>query len=334
MPASYSKIVILLLGMLVMLMNPLNSAENTNISHGQEIPLQEAIERIRDKIKMRGDLSYISVKEQLELVQQLSEFGLGKFLLQHGGLNGFWINYVVNHPTKGRLTGLNSENQPFSPLETFLLDQAPSALATQERFTIFKEQIQKRLHNGIRLAAIPCGLMTELLDLDYVNIDNFSLFGIDIDTDCLEQSRQIASTCNLSQHCEFIQKDAWNLGIHEQFDGISSNGLTIYEPDDQRVVELYRQFYLALKPNGFLITSFWTPPPIPGTKTEWNLEAVNSQHALLQKILISDIMESHWNIFRTEENVRSQLTEAGFSQIEVIYDRAHIFPTIIAKKIP
>lgn len=39
-----------------------------------------------------------------------------------------------------------------------------------------------------------------------------------------------------------------------------------------------------------------------------------------------------WQIFRSEEPVKAQLREAGFREIEILYDKAHIFPTVIAKK--
>ena len=60
---------------------------------------------------------------------------------------------------------------------------------------------------------------------------------------------------------------------------------------------------------------------------------VNSEHALLQKIVFADVLECKWQIFRSEELVRSQLLDAGFTEIEVFYDEAHIFPTVIAKGI-
>lgn len=309
-----------------------HSAEETNLSHAERNTLAGAIKSIENKIKHRGDLSYISVVRQLQLLQALSEFELGRFLLQRGGLNGYWTNYVINHPKQGRLTGLNSENQPFPQLELFLLDQAPTCLATQQRFEIFKREIQKRLHDNITLASIPCGLTADLLDLNFSQTPHFSIYGIDIDPESLSQSQQIAENVGLSNHCQFLQQDAWALGHEEKFDIITSNGLSIYEPDNKKVVDLYHQFFLALKPNGCLITSFLTPPPIPGTKTEWDLKVVNSDHALLQKIVFSDILDCKWQTFRSEESVRSQLLEAGFTEIEVFYDQAHIFPTIVAKK--
>jgi len=59
---------------------------------------------------------------------------------------------------------------------------------------------------------------------------------------------------------------------------------------------------------------------------------VNMQDALLQKIVFVDILDCKWQIFRAEETVKSQLHMVGFDEIEIIYDTAHIFPTIIAKK--
>jgi hypothetical protein len=231
------------------------------------------------------------------------------------------------------LDNVNSMDLAFTQLELFLLDQAPTCLATQQRFEIFKREIQTRLHDGVILASIPCGLTADLLDLDFSQISHFSIYGIDIDPESLIQSQQIAENLSIAGHCQFVQRDAWTLGYEGKFDVITSNGLSIYEPDNTKIVALYHQFFLALKPNGCLVTSFLTPPPIPGTKTEWDLKNVNSEHALLQKIVFADVLECKWQIFRSEELVRSQLLEAGFTEIEVFYDEAHIFPTVIARKV-
>ncbi|MFV0340865.1 MAG: hypothetical protein ACK5MA_09645 [Parachlamydiaceae bacterium] len=52
-----------------------------------------------------------------------------------------------------------------------------------------------------------------------------------------------------------------------------------------------------------------------------------------QKALFTDVLEAKWQIFRVEPAIREHLQEAGFVQIEVIYDRARIFPTVIATKV-
>ncbi|MBI3236377.1 MAG: class I SAM-dependent methyltransferase [Chlamydiales bacterium] len=174
--------------------------------------------------------------------------------------------------------------------------------------------------------------MTDLLDLDFTNTPPVSLTGIDLDPESITHAKQYAEMLKLNDHCKFFQCNAWALDIHEEFDLITSNGLAIYEPDDAKVVELYRSFYEALKPGGCLVTSFLTPPPVPGLKTEWKLEAVNMQDVLLQKIIFVDILDGKWQAFRSEEIVKSQLQTAGFDEIEIIYDTAHIFPTVVAKK--
>jgi hypothetical protein len=56
------------------------------------------------------------------------------------------------------------------------------------------------------------------------------------------------------------------------------------------------------------------------------------QDVLLQKIVFADILDSKWQVFRSEEIVKSQLQMSGFEEIEIIYDIGHIFPAVIAKK--
>lgn len=316
-----------------MIMRAGESSEGHNLSHAERNLSVEAVQSIEKKIRERGDLPYITVSKQIELLQALSEFGLGRFLIERGGLNGYWTDYVIRHPEKGRLTGLNSESRPFTELESFLLDRAPTSLATQQRFAIFKQTIQSLLHEGVALASIPCGLTGDLLDSDFSQIRDFSICGIDIDPESLDGSRKLAENAGLTDHCQFIRQDAWSLEEKEKFDVVMSNGLSIYEPNRERVVDLYRRFFSALKSNGYLVTSFLTPPPVPGMQTEWDLGAVNSDHALLQKILFADILDCKWQIFRSEEEVRSQLSTAGFTEIEIVYDIAHIFPTVIARKL-
>jgi hypothetical protein len=45
-----------------------------------------------------------------------------------------------------------------------------------------------------------------------------------------------------------------------------------------------------------------------------------------------DVLDAKWQVFRAEEIVRAQLEEAGFLEVEFLYDKAHIFPTVVAKK--
>ena len=127
-----------------------------------------------------------------------------------------------------------------------------------------------------------------------------------------------------------IKKDAWDLGVDEQYDILTSNGLNIYEPDDKKVVALYKQFFKALKPNGTLITSFLTPPPVLSPNSSW--KDYDPAAALKQKAVFVDILQVAWQSFRTEAQTREQLLQAGFTDIAIVYDKQGMFPTVIARK--
>jgi len=283
----------------------------TLLSHAKN---ESRFAQIRNKIAGRKDL--------VELLQQLQEFELGKFLIERGGLNGYWTHYAVTYPQQPR--------KPVNALEQFLFEKAPTMLATQQRFAIFKQQLQKRVRAGAHLASVPCGLMAELLDLEL--LPTCKLTGIDLDAETMAQAEQYAESKGLSKQCEFLQRDAWNLQLENRFDVMASNGLSIYETDDQKVVELYRQFFRALKPGGYLITSFLTWPPIPGVPSEWKLEKVNRDDALLQKVVFGDVLDCKWQVYRSTETVKQQLSAAGFTEIELFFDEASIFPTVVARK--
>lgn len=282
-----------------------------NLSHEVQ---NESYQKIREKIIERKDLPYVSVERQLELLDLLASCELGAFLIERGGLNGYWTHHIIK--------GFHTENWA----EQFLLEKAPTCLATRQRFQIFKKELQKRVVEGAAFASVPCGLMADLTSLDFSKIANYSLTGIDIDLETLEQGKQLAVEQSISNHCEFLQGDAWDLKAQDRFDVLTSNGLSIYEPSDERVVELYQEFYRAIKPGGHLITSFLTPI------SEWDQSKIHGPDALLQRIIFADILSCKWQIFRPLEKVKKQLETAGFEEIEFFHDEASIFPTVVARK--
>lgn len=283
-------------------------------------------DKTRKRILEKGDQYHVTVSKQLELLDQLSQFDFGRFLLQNQGLNGYWTHYALLHPQQGRITEKNNQGAPFSELEKFMLDKSPVFLATQERFEIFLNENQKLVTNNANLACIPCGMMGELLYLNFDAIQNIKLTGIDYDKNTLHDAKSLAEQKHLSKYTELMQKDAWNLNINNEFDLISSNGLNIYEPDDNKVTQLYQQFYAALKSNGKLVTSFLSDP------SEWDMSKINQDDLLLQRIIFADIIQSKWQSYRSYEKTKEQLAEAGFKEIKFINDIAKIFPTVVAIK--
>ncbi len=103
----------------------------------------------------------------------------------------------------------------------------------------------------------------------------------------------------------------------------NSNGLNIYEGNDERVIDLYKEFYNSLVPGGILVTSFLTPPP-------WDKANVDALKK--QKAIFGDILQASWQHFRSESQTRQQLEAAGFTILEIIYDTQGLFPTVVAQK--
>lgn len=294
--------------------------------------IEDRIKTIAARIKEEGDKPYVTVSRQLELLSRLSEFDFGRHLLQNQGINGYWTHYMLTHPWYRRKTGENNCPCPLTELERFILERAPSMLATQQRFEIFLEENQKYVNNNAKLASIPCGMMGELLYLNYAGIDTIQLMGIDYDYDALKEAKILAKKQGYAPFTNLIQKNAWDLDCEEEFDLISSNGLNIYEQNEDKVVLLYHQFYKALKIGGKLVTSFLTLPPSLTTQCEWDMSRVNQEDLLLQKIIFVDIIDAKWQCYRSTEQTYEQLTSVGFDHIEFIYDDAKIFPTVIAMK--
>lgn len=292
--------------------------------------IESAIQKTSERIQKSTFKFFFSKKIQFKLLNQLSQFDFGRFLLQNQGLNGYWTHYVLTHPWFGRKTGRNNKGEPFSQLENFILDVAMRP--TQERFEIFLNENQKQVKENAKLACIPSGMLGELLYLDFKGIKNIELTGIDYDQNTFQDAQKLAEQKGLLPFVKFIQSDAWTMNIQNEYDLISSNGLNIYEPDDKKVTELYRKFYDALKPGGKLVTSFLTFPPFRGGKSEWKVFKLNFKDIILQRILFMDILQSKWQCFCTSEQIKTQLKSVGYVDIKFIYDNAKIFPTVIAYK--
>lgn len=297
------------------------------ISHNkdQDESLSVVVERI--KLRLKSDVGNLQaeIDELYGLVDQLTKFEFGRFLLRNqGGWNGDWTYRAITRP---------ESDEPYSsPIEEFMFLKAPAMLATRERYGIFKKVLQRSLKDGIVMASIPCGVMADLLTLDYSGVNGVSLVGIDLDELSLKLAQQMANNRGRTNMVQFLQADAWYLNKSECYDVLTSNGLNIYVSDDEQVVALYRSFYEALKPSGMLLTSFLTPPPSSSAKCEWDLNVINMDDLDLQKKILLDILQSTWACFRSEQLTREQLLHAGFKSVEYVWGSLRMFPTVIAYK--
>ncbi|MGC1879153.1 MAG: class I SAM-dependent methyltransferase [Rhabdochlamydiaceae bacterium] len=266
-------------------------------------------------------MSYISVKDQLNYIDVLFQFPLGQILLNKGLIDTFWTDFIMTNDER-----CNND------LEDFLLTRSPFTLSWRELLHNFKKNIQACLKNEMILASIPCGAMRELLELDYSQVSNFKIIGIDIDTDSLSLAQKLAEEKGLHQNLSLLQQDAWQLQYKSEIDLITSCGLNIYISDREKVLNLYRQFFKALKPDGILIIGFLTYPPDEKMPSEWCIDHIPPEDLLLEKILYKDILDVQWRNFRTSDEFKNELKEVGFSAVSFHYDKLHVFPVVVAKK--
>lgn len=302
-------------------------------THSNHPPsLEHIVQQATQEIQNNENLNANEKKQNLKYLTELSECSIGQFLLLNKGLNGFWTDYILQHPNQGKISRLNLEGKPLSSMERFLLEEAPIVLATQQRAKIFAAQTQMAVKNHANLACIPSGLMGEFLYLNYENIDAIRLVAIDVDSLSLQLAKQSAKQKNLYSFCQFSQQDALNLKFFETFDLISSNGLNMYINDDNLVTKLYQRFFDALKPGGKLVTSTLTPPPVSRYDCEWDFTKINANALIKQAIIFGDIIGATWQTYRSSKDTQSQLASVGFKHVECIFDDARMMPTLIAYK--
>jgi len=290
------------------------------------------VDNLREIIIYRGNLPYVSVEKQLEIIDDLCSFPLGRFFLERKGANGFWTDCIINYSKTEAITSDYCGGDSPSFVERFILEKSPLTLATRERYKIFQACIEKSLKNRMTLASIPCGVMRDLLSLDFSNLSIFSLIGVDLDSESLFLAEQLARDNSLDCHIKLIQEDAWNLKFKDQVDLITSNGLNVYISDPQKILSLYKKFYEILKDDGTLIIGVLTHPPYGSSKSEWVLDNLPAEDILMEKILFQDVLGCKWRNFRTSDEIYRDFSIAGFKKVEIKFDSCHIFPTVIAVK--
>lgn len=288
-------------------------------------------EVLKRAIISRGDLKHVTVERQLEILDCFNSCRLGNFIINARGADGFWTDYMINYPNTGRSLGLNLDSQPLNEMEDFLLNRSPIVTSSQERFSIFQKVMQAEIKDGFTAASVPCGMMRDLISLDYSGKKNVRLLGVDIDAHSLELAKSLADMEEM-RNIGLIQGDAWDLPFDNELDLLTSNGLNIYVDDKEKVIDLYRSFYKALKPGGKLVCGVLTYSPYSQRETDWNLDHFTADDLLMEKILHKDILDINWQNFRSIDELEDDFLAAGFKSVEVIMDKGRVFPTIVATK--
>ncbi len=269
------------------------------------------VEEVRDRIVERGDLPHVTVEEQLSIVEEMAKTEIGKWRLAHRALNGYWTDRVKRYD--GRAT---------SPFDAKLMEM-PVCQAARKVYQVGRALVQEQLRAGQILASVPCGLMRDLLTLDYSKTPDVQLVGVDLDPESLTIAANTARERNLEDKTTFWLRDAWNLPFENTLDLITSHGLNTYIDDRERLLALYRSFYRALKPGGKLLITFLNDAK------RWK---VSKEALLFQRIVTQDICETDCRHSCTEEEIGAHLKAAGFNNIEFCYDDVGFPPTVLAFK--
>ncbi len=303
--------------------------QRENITHSSKQSSHEKLKNTYIKqIRNKGNLPYTTVDEQIFLVEEMLRSELGTFILENKGANGFWTDILINS-SEENYTKKEGRSNFF---EKFLLFRSPVVLAHKERFKLFQTNIQAMLKPQLSLASLPCGLMRDLLTLNFTNAPKCKLTGIDIDAKSLKLAADLAKSMKCKNDIYFLQANVWNLEILEEFDILTSSGLNVYEPSRKRTIELYKLFLRTLKPEGVLITSVLTFPPFSETNTDWKISSIPPEDLRLERVIHHDILGVKWGNYRSINDLKTDFEIAGFSKVEVIIDSKRIFPTILAYK--
>ncbi|MFD8267249.1 SAM-dependent methyltransferase [Streptomyces althioticus] len=303
----------------------------STVSHhtGTRITDAASTERIAADIEHRlraADRLVMPLEDTLELLDQLQQFELGRFLLHNRGLNGYWTSYIFRNRPEG----------PVTPLEHWLLNNSLLCQA-RERYHRFRKLIAEHITDGATLASVPCGVMDDLLEQDYRKVTGIRLVGVDLDTESLRHAEENARRHGPAEHATFRHEDAWNLTAEAEFDLVVSNGLNMYESDPARLTDLYRAFHKALRPGGRLLISFLTPPPPPPWEAPehaaaWAKYRISEDDLRRELSIMGDIVQATYLNFSSESDARSQLEAAGFTVQAVRYNAAGVLPIAIAVK--
>ncbi len=302
------------------------------LSHGHsKNTIDVEIKNIEDKLS----LSETSFEDSLVLkglFEEMKNSTIGLKLIEHKGLNAEMTQQTVLYEHLIKPSGQYPDGTPLTDFDRKFYETFPAVKATQERGEIFKKLIQQALPKKGVVGSCPCGLMDDLLRLNYDDAGGVSLVGIDLDQQALDQAKENAEKLLVLIPHYLEKRDAWDLESPERFDVLTSNGLNIYVNDEEKVKSLYRSFYNSLKPNGVLVISALTPPPALHPKCEWDFSKIDQEALLMQKRVLSDILDIKWLNFRRSDVTVAQLKEAGFKSVDIHWDQAKILPTFFCKK--
>ncbi|MFM8552005.1 MAG: hypothetical protein ACKOCD_06800 [Nitrospiraceae bacterium] len=271
----------------------------------------------------------------LSLAEEAARSEFGRFLLCARGLNWRTTDLLFDPDYQAALRRQEREGTLclFDRLAFFTF---PIFLATQERARIHQKHAQPFVREGAALASLPCGRMRDLLTLDFTRIaGDIRLVGLDKDPDAVRGAEMFAAELSETRlftgSLDIRLGDALTPGfatpgIREAFDLLTSAGLNM-DLNDSQCATFYRHVHESLKPGGTFVTGHI----VPAEAYRW--ERIDRNHWRLQMAVMTVLVGALWETYvKPAEQVRAQLTAAGFRDVRTIPDAQGIFPTFVSKK--
>lgn len=294
-------------------------------SHSDNSPeISLRLEEIKQRIIAQGDSQLGSVKEKLSILKQLTEFEYGRFLIQHGGINGRWSHFLFYE-----FPLLQKAGNSFHPLELMMFT-SKGMESNRERIPLTQSLLSQKLQDGNAILAVPCGVMAEIMTMNLNSWKNLRIVGVDLDSESIALAKTFANDRKLNHSVEFHQRDAWNLGFDGQFNYIVSLGLNMYCQSNESALNLYKSLYSSLKAGGELLISFLTPTGGPGCERDLSMIGPTEKKLIP---MISEMLElkyvSHLN---SSNQIMENLKLAGFKKVTCHYSTFRALNIAIAEK--
>lgn len=273
------------------------------------------------RIKESGESYGKSVDSKLNILSGLASSHLGKHLIEHQSLNGYWRHYIESFPRFKRELALPK-------IENFILACAPRIKACQRRAALTLTSVQAALKDNAHCLSLRAGMMSEFIYLDFSAVKNVRLFGIDDELGMIAGAKTLAELQNIKSKITLIDEDPWGLDEPYAYDVVVLNNLSHEDFSLEKMDEVLTRCAQSLKPGGQLITSIHTPEK----KSIWNMNAVIAEDLNLEHLIFDEILACPKPLCFTEGEIAEHLTKAGFSEVSFKADEANINPVVVAKK--
>jgi 2-polyprenyl-3-methyl-5-hydroxy-6-metoxy-1,4-benzoquinol methylase len=286
------------------------------------VDAQQIYTMARTRLVSDGHVSEFDLKEHLDLLDDLMAFSLGRFLLQNHRLNGYWYDYAMRTYTDSQLK---------SSLEQNILYALPIVLAKRHSFKTIQTFLQQNLQNGMVIGSAPCGLMGDILSLDYSALKHLQIVGIDSDLQSIIHASEMAEDKGLSTVVSFVQGDLSTLAPQQAYHVLVHHMWHMNGFNKGTAQTFINKCFKALKPGGVFVTTFNTCSPDQSKDSPWNMEAISPDMLRLQTILFSEIIRNPEEPTETFDSMAALLKNAGFSDVEFIPDPSKMVATVLAK---